>query len=78
MEDLVKYHSIIDYLKDNDFDEEYIKQVEKEIDTLVMKHNLIYEDIIKMSSWGVKEDYDEKVYLLDYGTDEDIYDNYYA
>ena len=75
--DSEKYNTILEYLKDNDFDEEYINLVEKEINILINKYGLIEEDLLKMCSWGVKENYDEKVYLLDYGTTKDIYEEYY-
>ena len=75
--DSEKYNTILEYLKDNDFDGEYINLVEKEINILINKYGLIEEDLLKMCSWGVKEDYDEKVYLLDYGTTKDIYEEYY-
>ena len=72
-----EYENILKYLKDNVFDEEYINLVEKEINILVNEYELIEEDLLKMCSWGVKEDYDERVYLLDYGTTKDIYEEYY-
>ena len=75
--DSEKYNTILEYLKDNDFDGEYINLVEKEINILINKYGLIEEDLLKMCSWGVKENYDEKVYLLDYGTTKDIYEEYY-
>lgn len=75
--DSEKYNTILEYLKDNDFDEEYINLVEKEISILINKYRLIEEDLLKMCSWGVKEGYDEKVHLLDYGTTKDIYEEYY-
>ena len=73
----LEYSNILDYLKDNDFDIDYIDLVEKEINILSSKHDLIIEDLLKMCSWGVKEDYDERVYLLDYGTTKEIYEEYY-
>ena len=72
-----RYENILEYLKDKDFEEEYISLVEREINILVNRYDLIIEDLVKMCSWGVKEDYDEKVYLLDYGTTENIYAEYY-
>lgn len=75
--DFQKYENILDYLRDNNFEPQYIDTVEKEVDLLVDKCELVKEDILKMSSWGVKENYDEKVYLLDYGTTGEIFEGYY-
>ena len=75
--DAKKYLTILDYLKDNDFEEDYINLVEKEINILINKYSLIEEDLFKLDSWGVKEDYDDKVYLLDYGTTKEIFEEYF-
>lgn len=72
-----KYSSIIDYLKDNNFEEDYIKLVEDEISILVNEYGILASDILKMSSWGVKDDYDDKVYLLDYGANQEVFEKYY-
>ena len=71
------YSNIIDYLKNEDFDEEYINKVESDINTLIEKYDLMKMDLIKMDSWGVKEDYDDKVYLYDYGITNKLFKNYY-
>lgn len=74
-DDCSKYKSIIDYLKDNQFEEDYIQTVEDEINILVEKYGIFKSDIVKMSAWGVKSEYkyDDKVYLLDYGINEEVF-----
>lgn len=72
-DDCSRYKSIIDYLKDNNFEEKYIQTIEDEINILVEKYGIFKSDIVKMSAWGVKSDYDDKVYLLDYGINEEVF-----
>lgn len=75
--DCNKYSNIIEYLKNENFEEDYINKVESDINTLIKKYNLMKMDLIKMDSWGVKEDYDDKVYLYDYGITNKLFEDYY-
>ena len=75
-----KYNSILEFIEDNDFEDGYLELVEKEIQFLINEYGLIKKDLLNICNWGIRKDYEynEKVYLFNYGVTEEIFEEYFA